>query len=231
MRFSALSMAGMAAFTAAVLSTLQAQEPFDPFHVQLDFFAGMLSGDEDRFKRAMATTEAALADNPNNGAALVWHGLGVAMLSQRQFESGKPDAAMAMLKTGLAEMARAVELEPNNIGVRIPRGSALREMSRSMPPAMADPLLEAARTDFQHTFDLQKDRLADVGKPHPLGELLQGLGDIYSRQGKTEEAARYYTMLEERLPGTEYAARATEWAKTRQPLPQARTQCIGCHTR
>ena len=138
---------------------------------------------------------------------------------------------MAMLKQGISEMARAVALEPDNIGVRIPRGSALREISRMMPPAMSEPLLEAARTDFQHTFDLQADRLDQVARPHPLGELLQGLGDIYSRQGKTDQAAKYYAMIQERLPGTEYADRAAEWAQTRQPLPQARTQCIGCHVR
>src|SRR5918993_537755 len=227
MTFRYLMMLSVAALAAAGLSTLHAQERFDAFQVQLDFFAGM-AGDQARFQRAMSATEQALAANPDNGSALVWHGLGVATLSQREFEAGKPEAAMAMLQRGLAEMARAVELEPDNIGVRIPRGSALREISRSMPPGMAEPLLEAARTDFQHTFDLQQHRLGEVGTPHPLGELLQGLGDIYSRQGRAEEAAKYYGMIHERLPGTEYAARAAEWAATRQPLAQARTQCIGC---
>ena len=229
--FQYLMMAAVAVLSAVGFSTLHAQERFDPFQVQLDFFAGMLSGDDTRFQRAMTATEKALAANPDNGAALVWHGLGTAMLSQRQIEVGNLEAAMAMLQKGLAEMARAVELEPDNIGVRIPRGSALREISRAMPPGMAEPLLEAARTDFQHTFDLQKAHLDQVATPHPLGELLQGLGDIYSRQGKPEEAAKYYMMIQERLPGTEYAARGAEWAATRQPLAQAKTQCIGCHTR
>ena len=230
MRFRYLLMLAVAALAAAGLTTLHAQERFDPFQVQLEFFAGM-AGDEARFQRAMSATEKELAANPDNGAALVWHGLGVAMLSQRQFQAGDAQGAMAMLQKGLAEMARAVELEPDNIGVRIPRGSALREISRSMPPGMAEPLLEAARSDFQHTFDLQQHRLGDVGTPHPLGELLQGLGDIYSRQGKSDDAAKYYMMIQQRLPGTEYAARAAEWAATRQPLAPARTQCIGCHTR
>jgi tetratricopeptide (TPR) repeat protein len=230
MTFRYLLTVAVAALAAAGFSTLHAQEPFDAFQVQLDFFAGM-AGDQARLQRAMSATEKALAANPDNGSALVWHGLGVATLSQREFQAGKPEAAMAMLQKGLAEMGRAVELEPDNIGVRIPRGSALREISRSMPPGMAEPLLEAARTDFQHTFDLQQHRLGEVGTPHPLGELLQGLGDIYSRQGRTEEAAKYYGMIQERLPGTEYAARAAEWTATRQPLAPARTQCIGCHVR
>jgi tetratricopeptide (TPR) repeat protein len=229
--FQYLLMLAVAVLSAAGLSTLQAQERFDPFQVQLDFFAGMMSGDEARFQRAMTATEKELAANPDNGSALVWHGLGVAMLSQRQAQAGNLQGAMAMLQKGLAEMARAVELEPDNIGVRIPRGSALREISREMPPGMSEPLLEAARTDFQHAFDLQKARLDQVATPHPLGELLQGLGDIYSRQGKPDEAAKYYMMIQERLPGTEYAARGAEWTATRQPLAPARTQCIGCHIR
>jgi tetratricopeptide (TPR) repeat protein len=231
MKFRCWLMIAAAALIAAWYSTLHAQDRFDPFQVQLDFFAGMMGGDEARFQRAMATVEKELATNPNNGSALVWRGLGIAMLSQREAESGKLEAAMGMLQKGLGEMARAVELEPDNIGVRIPRGSALREISRAMPPGMAEPLLEAARTDFQHTFDLQQNRLGEVGTPHPLGELLQGLGDIYSRQGKPDEAAKYYTLIQERLPNTEYSARAAEWAATRQPLAQARTQCIGCHIR
>lgn len=231
MRFAQLSIVAATALATAILSNVHAQERFDPFQVQSDFFAGMLSGDEERFRRAMTMTETALATDPDNGTALVWHGLGVALLAQREFGAGNGEAAMAMLQKGLGEMARAVELEPDNIGVRIPRGSALREISRQMPPAMAAPLLEAARTDFQHAYDLQVARLEQLGRPHPLGELLQGLGDIYSRQGRPEEAAKYYGLIGDRLPATEYAARAAEWAQTRQPLPAARTQCIGCHSR
>ena len=230
MKFPCWLTVAVVALAAACYSTLHAQDRFDPFQIQLDFFAGM-GGDQARLQRAMAATEKELGQNPNNASALVWHGLGVAMLSEREAEAGKFEAAMGMLQKGLAEMARAVELEPDNIGVRIPRGSALREISRAMPPGMGEPLLEAARTDFQHTFDLQQNRLSEVGTPHPLGELLQGLGDIYSRQGKADEAAKYYTMLQEKLPNTEYSARAAEWATTRQPLAQARTQCIGCHIR
>jgi tetratricopeptide (TPR) repeat protein len=213
-----------------VAGTVHAQQRFDPFQVQLDIFAGMLGGDEERFQRAMTATETELATNPTSGAALVWHGMGVALMSEREFQKGNVEGAMSLLKKGIAEMARAVELEPDNIGVRIPRGSALKEISREMPPGMAQPLLEAARTDFQRAFDLQQSRLDEVPTPHPLGELLQGLGDIYSRQGKTDEAAKYYAMIEQRLQGSEYARRAVEWAQTRQPLPQPKTQCVGCHT-
>jgi hypothetical protein len=94
---------------------------------------------------------------------------------------------------------------------------------------MIEPLLEKARLDFQYTFDLQTDNLP-TGE-HPLGELLQALGDIYSRQGKLDDAGKYYELLQGRLPSTEYGRRAAEWLKTRQPLPAAQSGCLGCHVK
>ena len=211
--------------TAVAVLSVNAQQRFAP---GLDFFAGM-AGDAAAFQRGMDATEKILAENPNHAEALVWHGMGTAQIAGQEFGKGNMPRAMELLQKGLAEMERAVTVEPNNIAVRIPRGAALREMTREMPANLSQPLLEAARTDFQHTFDMQKEVLHTLGKPHPLGELLQGLGDIYSRQGKTEEAAKYYSMISERLPNTEYAKRAAEWLKTRKPLPAAQSGCVGCH--
>jgi hypothetical protein len=44
------------------------------------------------------------------------------------------------------------------------------------------------------------------------------------------DAERYYTMIRQKLPGTEYDRRAAEWLQTKQPLPAERTACVGCHT-
>jgi hypothetical protein len=52
---------------------------------------------------------------------------------------------------------------------------------------------------------------------------------LNSRQGKTADAEKYYGMMQSMLKGTDYAARAGEWMKTKQPLPQAQTNCISCH--
>jgi hypothetical protein len=100
--------------------------------------------------------------------------------------------------------------------------------SREMPRPFAEGMLEKARTDLQHTFDLQRANLTEVGT-HPLGELLQALADTYSRQGKKEDAEKYYQMMQTMLKGTEYARRADEWMKTKSPLPAAQTACVGCH--
>ena len=208
-------------------TALPAQSRFDMV-VRNDLFAGF-SGNMDAFQRGMAACEKILAEDPAHAEALVWHGSGTILLASRAFADGDARRGSELFEKGVEEMARAVALEPNNIAVRIPRGAALREATRHMPPAAAEPLLEAARTDFQFAFDVQNEALDRVPKPHPLGELLQGLGDIYSRQGKPGEAAKYYGMIPLHLANTEYARRAERWMQTRQPLTPAESGCIGCH--
>ena len=211
---------------AATSVSLFAQTRFDMV-IRNDLFAG-LSGNREALERGLATCEKILAENPKDAEALVWHGIGTLILSRLEFQKNNAQGALALSQKGIAEMDRAVELEPENLGVRIPRGAALRDATREMPPFMGEPLLEKARLDFQYVFDLQKDSLPR--SEHPLGELLQALGDIHSRQGKLDDAARYYGMLQERLPATDYGKRAAEWLKSRQTLPAEQSGCIGCHT-
>ncbi|HEX5432403.1 MAG TPA: hypothetical protein VFW83_10580 [Bryobacteraceae bacterium] len=141
-----------------------------------EVFAG-LAGNMDALKRAIDTCEKALAQNPNDAEALVWHG--IALLTQSG-QTGEPDMQKraAFFQKGTSEMDRAVQLEPDNLAVRIPRGSALRLAAPRLPESLnRDTLIEEARSDYQRAFDLQKDRLDRLG-PHPLGELLQGRGDL-----------------------------------------------------
>jgi tetratricopeptide (TPR) repeat protein len=222
-----LTLAATLALVVATASTISGQTPFGAV-VRNDLFAGF-AGDRQAFERGMAACEKILAENPSHAEALVWHGSGTLFLAGTAFESGDTARGMDLFDKGVAEMAKAVALEPDNIAVRIPRGATLREATRTMPLNVAAPLLEAARTDYQHTFDVQKAALDRVPKPHPLGELLQALGDIYSRQGNTAEAERYYTLIPQHLPDTEYARRAAQWMQTRRPLPAAQSGCIGCH--
>lgn len=223
-------LAPTAAFVVVVVavlsSMLSAQARFDLI-VRNDMFAG-LAGNMEALARAMAACERILAEDPNHAEALVWHGSGTVFLSGRAFQEGDAPRGMTLFQKGVEEMARAVALEPTSLGVRIPRGATLREATRNLPPAMAAPLLETARTDFQTAFDRQKPTM-DQMSTHQKGELLQALGDIYSRQGKPDEAAGFYRLILAHLTGTDYAARAEEWMQTRQALPPARSRCIGCH--
>src|SRR5262249_50436673 len=63
---------------------------------------------------------------------------------------------------------------------------------------------------------------------HPLGQLLLGLGDGYSRLGDREKAALYFGKIEEKLPGSPWAKRAATWKENGKLTPQEQ-QCIGCH--
>jgi tetratricopeptide (TPR) repeat protein len=207
----------------------QAQGRFDHL-VRNDFFAGML-GDREALDRAMEKCEEILKDNPNHVEAMVWRGAGVFYLAGREFQQGDREKGMALYTNGLSEMDKAVELAPDHIGVRIPRGAALMGAARAMPEEnpVRKGLLERARDDHQRAFDLQKDHLDRLGA-HPLGELLFALADVNSRLGDTTRADLYYEMILSKLKGSPYAKRADLWKQTRRPLPLAQTNCIGCHT-
>jgi tetratricopeptide (TPR) repeat protein len=206
---------------------LMAQASFDYFGVQRDIFAGF-AGNVEALERAMAACERALAENPKHPHALVWHGIGLIVRAGRD-----PQQAPTLMVKAMAEMDEAVKLDdPGDLGVRIPRGAVLMAMTRQMPDSPTrQEWLERGRGDFQYAFDLQtKAGVLDSIGTHPLGELLQGLGDAYSRQGKPDDAQKYYEMIQAKLPNTEYAKRAAQWMDARQPLPATQTACVGCHT-
>ena len=207
-------------------ATLLAQTRLDTDQLRNDLFAAM-AGNAEALQRIFVGTENVLKENPNHAQALVWHG--AATMGKFFVEPpGNPQAAMQNVQHGVAEMDRAVSLTPDDLEIRIMRAVVYGPASRNLPPPLAESMLEKTRTDLQHTFDLQEKYLAELGT-HPLGELLQALGDAYSRQGKADDAEKYYRMIQTMLKDTEYARRAGEWMKSRQPLPEAQTNCVGCH--
>ena len=220
--------------TAAGLASalfLFAAEPvrFDDT-VRNDFFSG-LRGNAEALSRGMKTAEAALAGNSKHAEALVWHGIGLFVASGQAFQRGDRETGMTMYTKAFAEMDRAVELEPGNIGVRIPRGSALMAAARSMSGnPMAAGFLDRALADYLSAYELQKGALDQMGT-HPRGELLFGLADTYSRQGNAAKADEFFTLIATHLKDTPYAKRAAIWQETRQPLPPAQANCIGCHVK
>lgn len=223
MQVAAVILAGV-----VVTAVIAAAQEFDFEAVRHDLFAGA-AGDGTALQRAIAATEKALGENARNAQALAVHGFGTVLGGGLAFQQGEPARGGDMVSRGLAEMNQAVALAPADGLVRVLRGILFQQVSRQMPPPMQAPLVEDARSDFQFLFEAQKDVLDTLGT-HRLGELLQALGDLNSRQGRIDEAARVYSLVQQKLPGTEYAARAGEWMQTRQPLPPARTACIGCHT-
>ena len=205
-------------------SPTAAPKRFD-FEVRADFFAGF-AGDTVRFERAMKRCEDALAENPKHAEAMGWHGSG--LIAQGGMLMGKGDMpkGMELWKRGLDEMNRAVELEPDNVGVRIPRGASLFEASRHVPPQMAPPLLKLALSDYEHTLMLQKSHFARLSD-HAKGELLFGLADGWSRAGDPEKARGYFKRLTEDAPKSGRVAYSQAWLEGKPPAEVG--ACTGCH--
>lgn len=215
-----------AAAAAATPATVSAALPAP---VMADLFNGF-GGNADALKRAMDATAQTIAANPEHAQALAWHGAAtLAYSSSTASLSGLE--RIGLFQRANQEMDKAVSLAPDDARVRMARGVVLRMLTPTMPRLGNVPgLIENARADYQRIFDLQKDSLDKLGT-HPLGELLQGLAELNSRQGKTADAEKYYGMIQSSpvLKNTEYAARAAEWMKTKQPLPAAQTNCVSCH--
>ncbi len=140
------TMTALAVLIASASAVLVAQR-FDNI-VRADFFAGF-RGDEARLTRGMATSEKALADDPRNAAAMVWHGAGLFYLSGRQFQSGDWKTGTATQERGLREMDAAVALQPDDPQTLIPRGAVLPAGAPHLPAAAARPLLEKAVGDYE----------------------------------------------------------------------------------
>jgi hypothetical protein len=206
---------------------LSGQERFD-LKVRNYFFAGF-SGDAASLEKGMKMCEDTLAADPKNAEALVWHGSGLFYGAGQAFQKGDQQKGGELWQRGLKEMDDAVELAPDDLGVRIPRGAVLLTASHYMPsPEMARPLLEKGLTDFEKAYDLQASHLADLGT-HPRGELMIGLADAYSRTGHQEKAEVWFERIQKEMKGTPYEKSASIWLETKTLAP-AQAGCLGCHT-
>jgi len=231
MKRNLLVLTGLCAFLLGMLSVSNArgQEPaksnrFD-HTVRDDFFAGF-TGDKEAFARAMKRTEETLAVEPNHPEALVWHGAGVFSQSGEAFRAKDYEKGQALWSTGLAEMDRAVELAPNHIGVRIPRGAPLLMVSRLVPEDRRKELLDRAKADYLHAYKLQESSF-DALPLHSKGELLMGIADAMDRSEGFDKAKPWL----ERAAGLGdkvYAVNAKKWLDTGSLEPMTRT-CRGCH--
>ena len=203
-----------------------AQERFDQ-KVRTYFFAGF-QGNQAAFDKGMKIAEDALAADPKNAEALVWHGAGVSFKSSQAFAAGDSQKGMELWHKGMQEMDEAVALAPDNIGVRIPRGANLLTMSRYISdPAIAKPLIAKGVGDFEKTYELQRDHFEQLGV-HPRGELMLGLADGYSRLGENEKAQPWFERIRTELKGSLYEDSANAWLKTKSLSPQ-QAGCLGCH--
>jgi tetratricopeptide (TPR) repeat protein len=205
---------------------LLGQDRFD-LKVRNYFFAGF-SGNQASLEKGMKMCEDALATEPKNAEALVWHGSGLFFESGQAFQKGDQQKGGELWQRGQKEMDDAVAIAPDNIGVRIPRGAVLITGSRFAPPDMARPLVEKAVSDFEKAYAVQGPDLSHLGT-HPHGELLIALADGYNRLGQQEKAQAWFERIQKELPGTAYEKSANAWMESKTLAP-AQAGCLGCHT-
>jgi tetratricopeptide (TPR) repeat protein len=176
----------------------------------------------------MEACERTLAASPKHAEALVWHGSGLAFKAGLAFQNGDRQAGAELWTRGMQEMDEAVSLEPDNVGVRIPRGALLLNATRNMPPAVARPLVEKALDDYERTLAIQGESFQTLGD-HPKGELLFGLAEGYSRIGQPDKARKYFERLTTDAPGSGQTPKARQWLDTGTLPPSTGLGCVGCH--
>jgi len=224
----ATAAAGATAAATGAAGDPAAQEDRFDMLVRDDFFAGLLHQDRAALDRAMKFCEDTLARNPRHAEAMVWHGGGLIMRAGYAFQSGDREAGGKLWTQGLAEMDRAVELEPTNVGTLIPRGAVLLSVSQVVPEPDRTQLLDKGLGDYEKVLSLQKGVFDGLGS-HAQSQLLYGLADGWQRRGDRSRARSYYERLQ-RVAGTSpYGVRARAWlAGDTKPRPMA---CGGCHAR
>jgi tetratricopeptide (TPR) repeat protein len=196
--------------------------------VREDFFAGF-EGNKEALERAMKTCETVLAKEPKHAEAMVWLGSGQVFLSGQFFNKGNVAEGMKSWQAGLSNMDKAAELEPDNIGVLIPRAAVLIPASRGLPEVIRKPVLESVLKNFEHVYEQQKGELDKIGE-HPLGELRMGLAEIYRRLGRADDSKLQLEAVLKELPNTDYATEATTWLAAK-PNDKLAHNCIGCHSK
>jgi hypothetical protein len=214
-----------AATLSAATTSLSAQERFDKV-VRNDFFLGF-AGNREALARGMKKCEEILAADPKQPEAMVWHGSGVFFESGVAARNKDYPKAMELYQRGLDEMAAAVALAPENVGVLIPRGASLLAASQGIPGENGKELLKTGVADYEKVFALQKSHF-DKLNGHARGELLFGLAEGYLRLGDQAAARQWFEMLAAvDDPENGHLKQAKAYLESNK-LEGSKT-CAGCH--
>lgn len=205
----------------------ESRQRFD-FLVRADFFAGF-AGDQAALERGMKVCEETLAKNPNHAEALVWHGGGLVFIAGQAFQKADMRKGAELWDRGLLEMDRAVELEPSNVGVLIPRGATVLSASRFVPDKAAQhALLEKGVGDYERVLELQKAYFGKLSG-HARGELFFGLAEGWMRLGNTEKARAYFQRIVNECKDSGRQPQAATWLEKGTLAGADAMSCTGCH--
>lgn len=214
------------ALAVIAIPSLFGADRFDT-KIRNDFFAGF-NGDKEAFSRAMKASEEVIAAKPAEAAeALAWHGSGLLLMAGAKFQEGDFQNGGQMWGRANAEMDQAGKMEPNNIGVLIPRSAAWFAAARNVPKEMQKPLLEKAIADYEHVYDIQKDTFETL-HIHNKSELLFGLADGYARMGDNAKAKMYFEKLAALGQKSGHLEQATGYLDSGKYTVTG-AGCAGCH--
>ena len=202
-----------------------AAERFD-YRVRADMFDGF-AGDEAAFKNAVSIIEERLRHDPDHAEALVWRGAARYWQAGQAFGAGDVAGARRLAAAGMADMDRAIALQPDNIGVLVPRASVLLTAARNQrDPARARDLATRAAAGFEAALAIRQPVFATLDR-HNRGEYLSGLADSWALAGDRDKAENYLRRIVAEVPDSPYAERAAaklaDWSD-RRPL-----NCQSCH--
>ena len=194
--------------------------------VRESFFSGF-AGDAAALDQAMKMCEEALARDPHDAPAMVWHGSGLVFRSGQAFRKGDFAQGRELWKRGLKEMDDAVALQPADVQVLIPRGATLLNDSRySTQPDEAKEMLKKGVSDYEAVLKVQGPYFGQIPL-HSRGELLFGLAEGWYRLGDVSKARSYFDRIVSDAAGSGRDKQAAEFLKTGE-LPK-NTSCVGCH--
>jgi tetratricopeptide (TPR) repeat protein len=193
-----------------------------------DFFAGF-AGDLAALARGMKKCEEALAKDPKNAEALVWHGSGLTLDAKRAFMAGDAEKGRAIQMQAAKEMNDAVALRPDDVSVLIPRGAVFLSAALHVPsPEVAKRDFQIAADDYEKVLRLQAQVFSGLSV-HSRGELLGGLAEAWNGLGNQDKSRAYLRRMLDELPGTSYSTRAREILSTAARPGALGTTCLGCH--
>ncbi|HTT33647.1 MAG TPA: hypothetical protein VMH48_08595 [Methylomirabilota bacterium] len=202
-------------------------ERFD-MQVREDFFSAF-AGDQQALERGMKKCEEALAKDPKNAEALVWHGSGLSYSAKKAFMSGDVERGRQIQAQGVKEMNDAVALRPDDVTVLIPRASIFLSAALHVPsPEVAKRDFQIAADDYEKTLRIQAPAFSRL-PIHARGELLGGLAEAWNGLGETEKARSYLSRIVQELPNTAYAQRAKKLLEAPLKSGALETTCLGCH--
>src|SRR5215831_12017253 len=228
----AIALSGLFVVVAQKTRPSQKQTAKEPvrfdFLVREDFFVG-LAGDEKALERAMKACDKALAKDPRNAEALVWHGAGTYFLGGRMMSSGDWQRGKDSVVRGSREMDEGVALKPG-LETLIPRASVLMEGARHIQSKeYREAALKKSVNDFEQVLKLDSADFAQHCE-HARGELLGNLAQGWYLLGDQDKAWQYLTRMTNELKGSVYAVASAKVLKTSPAPENVHLTCMGCHT-